>query len=145
MLSAIAACGLGLIVLGFAVGRSDDQRAKPADPAIEKLIPAPNDLVLRQQEVGIDLAPGYTGVLIIDGQEIGTYDILSNPTPIGGTAPAVVDARFDPNNGTLLFAPRVGSTIEKFTAGDHRITAIYWRIGETRDQGKIYTWSFKVN
>src|SRR5713226_8876079 len=73
-LSLVVAGALALIVFGFASAQTGDDAVEITDPAIERVLPLPGALVLRQSQVGADLASGYRGVLIIDGQEIPTQD-----------------------------------------------------------------------
>jgi hypothetical protein len=143
----ITAAALGLIVLGFRSGVTGDAATTISDPAVERVIPHQGDLVLRQSEVGIDLAPGYRGTLIIDGQEIPTFDVTGNDQVQPGTVLGrIIDARFDPGQATVLFSPQVGSTIEAFSPGRHKITALFWRDGvESRDQARSVTWFFSVS
>jgi hypothetical protein len=143
-LSAVIVAALGLIVWGFASAQTGDQAVHFSDRAIERVLPNPGELVLRQSQVGIDLAPGYRGLLVIDGQEIPTYDAQA---PGAATPQAVVnfDAQFDPALNTVLFSPKQGATIEEFAPGDHRITAIYWEMSKTRDDARSFSWSFKVS
>ena len=135
---------LALIIWGFASAQSGDKAVRINDPAIERVLPQPGEIVLRQSQVGVDLAPGYRGVLIIDGQEIPTTDVPtgSNPDP---NAKGNLDAQFDPTQNTVLFVPKKGATIEEFTPGEHRITAVYWREVASRDQAVSFSWTFKVS
>jgi hypothetical protein len=141
--SALVAVAIGLIVAGFATGVHGDA-AIVLPPEVEQVVPKPGDLVLRQSEVGIDLKPGYRGVLVIDGQEIGTTDLSSDATQ-AAPAGAPHDAVFDPAQNTVHFQPRQGATIEEFAPGSHEITAIYWKLDQTRDSAKQFSWRFQVS
>jgi len=140
----LIAGALALIVYGFASAQTGDQAVEITDPAIERVLPLPGALVLRQSQVGADLAPGYRGVLIIDGQEIPTQDAQAT-----GDANSDVtvnyDAVFDLAQNTVLFLPRQGATIEQFAPGDHQATIVYWKLDETREAAKTFTWKFKVS
>jgi len=147
-LSLLAAGALALIVLGFASAKTGKQAVTITDPAVERLIPKPGDLILRQSQVGVDLAPGYRGYLVIDGQVIPTYDVQApNVSPGQNTnVGQPVDARYDPGQNTVLYAPQVGATIEAFSPGPHTISAFFWRDGvDTRDQARHLTWTFSVS
>jgi hypothetical protein len=141
--------GLSLVgvLFGFSIATTGADREEARDPVVERLFPSSGDLVLRQSTVGADLAFGYRGYLIIDGQEIPTYDVTSDDAAApGASVNQTYDARFDRNQGTVLFTPTVGATVEKFAPGPHRITIVYWREGiETRDQARSYSWEFKVS
>jgi hypothetical protein len=143
-LSLVIAGALALIVYGFASAQTGDEAVEITDPAIERVLPLPGALVLRQSQVGADLASGYRGVLIIDGQEIPTQDAQA---PGGANTDVAVnfDAVFDLAQNTVLFLPRQGATIEQFAPGDHQATVVYWKLDETRDQAKTFSWKFKVS
>ena len=140
----LIAGALALIVYGFASAQTGDQAVEISDPAIERVLPMFGALVLRQSQVGADLAPGYRGVLIIDGQEIPTQDAQAT-----GNASSDVtvnyDAVFDLAQNTVLFLPREGATIEQFAPGDHQATIVYWKLEESRDEAKTFSWKFKVS
>jgi hypothetical protein len=140
--------GLSLVgvVFGFSIATSGDT-APPRDPVVAGLTPPAGSLVLRQATVGATLAFGYRGYLVIDGQEIPTYDVTADQSAQpGATVNQTLDARFDRNQGTLLFTPTQGATIEKFAPGPHKITVVYWRDNlETRDQARSYSWDFNVS
>jgi hypothetical protein len=144
------AVGLVLVIYAFASARvgSDAQGVK--NPAIERLIPSQDDLVLRQSEVGIDLATGYTGELIIDGQTLVTREVVAVSPTLGDATPGaverIVDVRFDPALNTLLYQPidLPGAPIPEFDPGQHTITARFWKLDEGEDAARQYTWTFKV-
>lgn len=146
------AIGVGMIValviigVGFSLARTgDDAAVKITDDAVERVFPQQGDLVLRQSEVGVDLVTGYRGVLVVDGREIPTYDLVATD-PLRGEQPfAGFDARFDPAQNTVTFAPRPGATIEEFEAGDHTVTAIFWKLDDSRDNARSVTWRFRVS
>jgi hypothetical protein len=138
---------VALFVIGFSVARTgDDATPKITDPAVERLIPDQGALVLRQSQVGIDLAPGYRGVLVIDGQELPTTDLVAVDPAAGGVVPAApLGAQFDPAQNTVLFTPREGAAIKAFVPGEHTVTAVFWKVDQSRDSARSYTWHFKVS
>ena len=140
------AIGLVLVIYAFTSARvgSDAQGVK--NPAIERLIPGQDDLVLRQSEVGIDLATGYTGELIIDGQTLVTREVVASDEATPGVVPRIVDVRFDPALNTLLYQPidLPDAPIPEFDPGEHTITARFWKLDEGEDTARQYTWTFKV-
>jgi hypothetical protein len=145
-IAAVATLAIGLILAGFAVAQTGDDRApKITDVAVEQVFPQDGDLVLRQSQVGVDLAPGYRGVLIIDGQELPTTDLVAIDPATGAQPAPVVDAQYDPAQNTVLFTPREGAAIESFAPGDHGATAVFWREGDQRSQGRSFSWRFKVS
>jgi hypothetical protein len=146
-ISLLIAGALALIVYGFASAQTGDADVV-VPPGIERVLPMPGALVLRQSQVGADLASGYRGVLIIDGQEIPTQDaqVPGPPNSSGNNDPAVnYDAVFDLAQNTVLFLPRQGATIEEFAPGEHQVTVVYWKLDESRDNAQSFSWKFNVS
>jgi hypothetical protein len=140
------AVGIVLVGYAFTSAKTGREAQRVDNPAIEQLIPSPDDLVLRQSEVGIDLAPGYTGQLIIDSQPLVTQEVVAaQPTP-GSSVPRIVNVRFDPGDNTLLYQPEdlPGAPIKQFDPGRHTITARFWKLSETEANAHQYSWSFRV-
>jgi hypothetical protein len=143
VMSLLIAGGLVLIVLAFSTAVTGDKAVGITDSAVEAVYPQPGALVLRQSEIRADLAPGYRGVLIVDGQEIPTFDLVATD----GTASsgATFDAVFDPAQNTVSFTPRSGATIEVLSPGRHTATAVFWKLDESRDSARSMTWNFSVS
>jgi hypothetical protein len=140
LLSLGLAGGLVLIVWGFASARTGDADVEISDAAVEAVFPKPGSIVLRQSEIRIDLATGYTGVLVVNNQEIPTYTLNTGQTNAG----AAFDAVFDPALNTVSFTPKPGATIEYLPPDRNTVTAVFWKIEEGRDRSRQFTWSFKV-
>jgi hypothetical protein len=146
LLSGAFAIGAGLIAFALTDGVTGNQSVKP--PAnVDRLIPTAGELVLRQSQIGIDLASGFRGELIIDGRQIPTYDLapsgaLCSPVTVQYTGK---DAVFDPGLSTVYFTPGPGSTIEKFSPGEHSITARFWKLCEDESTASQFSWTFKVS
>ena len=94
---------------------------------VEQFIPAPGLKVLKQDAVGIDLAPGYEAKLALDGVPIPDYQI---------TKVAAL--------GTYTLNPVVGSDFEALPTGDHCATATYWRTIDGPQRATSQTWCFTV-
>ena len=142
-----AAVIVGIVLIGFGFSRArtgDDAAVKITDDAIELVAPQQGDLVLRQSPITLDLATGYRGVLVIDGQEIPTTDLVA-VDPSTGQPTVAFDAQFDSSLNTVTFQPRTGATVEEFEAGDHTVTAIYWKLDESRARARSFTWTFRVS
>lgn len=133
-----------LVALWFAVSSADtgETTLGPKDPAIETISPRPDELVLRQTEIVVDLAPGYTGDLYVDSQQIPVVDVVNDENSAGPTVR--LDAVFDPALNTIAFTPREGATIEELTPGAHRVTVTYWKLDESAASARNYSWSFRV-
>ena len=107
-----------------------------------------------QTEVFVDLLPGYTGVLIIDGIELQTVDPNDlNGSPDASTPIQIVPGQqvslpattiYERGNATLTFVPTEGAPIESFAQGPHTATVIFWKILESRQRSQSYTWTFSV-
>jgi hypothetical protein len=137
------AFGLGLVIAGFIAAQSSDEGPGIDNPAIEQLYPADGALVLRQSEVGVDLADGYTGELTIDGQALPTERVEPVAVPVGSVPPILV-TRFDPGVNTLLYLPQEGAPIEEFESGEHTATVTYWPEVDGRQAAKVFSWTFRV-
>lgn len=95
--------------------------------AVERFIPTEGSVVIRQARVGIDLAPGFTGVLIVDGVEI-PEDQLDRVEALN----------------EIYFAPREGTEIEAFEPGPLCMSALYWPVGADRSVARSTSWCFTV-
>jgi hypothetical protein len=126
----IALLLLGAVGLLYAAGRNGNTDPEPivTEGVVEAVIPGNGSpSVLRQAEIGIDLAPGWTGELNINGVPIPDDQIRRN----------------DPLN-QLFFTPGEGREIEQLPAGRVLVIASIWNFaeGETREDARNVTWSF---
>lgn len=108
---------------------SGPEEIRASDEAVEQLIPADGSpLAVRQAEVGIDLAPGWTGFLVVNGLQIPEDQLR----------------RVDAQN-QVFFQPGVGKDIEAFAPGRIVIEARIWRTTtETVEDARSVIWSFTV-
>ena len=147
VVSAVIALGLVFVARGLLIGVTGDDRVDlPA--TVESVVPVPDaEQALAQTNVFVDLAPGYTGVLIIDGVELETVDLsslqdsLTDPGEQISVPPVTV---FEPGNSTLTFTPSAAAEIERFESGIHRVTVVHWPIAEGRERARSFTWQFNV-
>ena len=126
--AALVALALCLIALGISRTQTGDDDPSVIDPAVEAQVPRPGDLVLRQSQVGVDLAPEYTGYLVIDGIRIPDDQ-----------------AFIDPALNQVFYTPHEGGDIEEFAPGTHRIEARFWKIAEDETTSRPVFWSFRVS
>jgi hypothetical protein len=147
VVSLLVAIGLALVVRGLLVGITGDERAGLPD-LVERVDPVPDAVqALSQTNVFVDLAAGYTGVLVIDGVEIETVNIdeLGSFTVEPGQQvdlpPVTI---YEPGNATLTFSPSDDAPIPEFESGEHRAQVVYWRIDEGRQRARSFTWTFTV-
>jgi hypothetical protein len=143
VLSLLVAVAIVMIVYGFASAETGDRAVQITDPGVENVYPQPGAIVLRQSEIGADLATGYRGVLIVDGQEIPTFDLVA--TDGTTSSGATFDAVFDPAQNTVSFTPKKGATVEALSPDRHTVTVVFWKMDESRDTARSITWSFKVS
>ena len=123
--SLVASVALVVRGIGF-TGAGKEKRQYPA--AVEGVTPRPGDLELRQDKISADLAPGYTGVLVLDGVEVPEEDTY----------------RVEALN-SLELRPQPGSDFNHIAPGPHRVRLLYWRIGEPPDRARSYTWTFSLH
>lgn len=116
------------IVYAGTLGTGSEE-IRRTDEAVERLVPEDGSPVaVRQAEVGIDLAPGWTGVLKINGLEIPEDQLRR------------VEAQNE-----VYFQPGAEKEIEAFQPGTIVVEAEIWRsASETREDARTVTWSFGV-
>ena len=147
LVSAVIAVGLVLVARGFLVSVTGEERSDlPA--TIESVAPVPDaEQALAQTNVFADLAPGYTGVLVIDGVEIETVDlseVQANPVEPGEQVSIPPVTVFEPGNSTLTYTPSSNGPVPRFDPGVHRVEVIHWRVDEGRQRARSFTWQFVV-
>ena len=145
----ILVLGVGslLVVRGLLVGITGDERADLPE-FVQSIDPVPEAVqVPNQTNVFVDLATGFTGVLVIDGIEIETRNIdeLGDVDVEPGQQIEIPPVtRFEPGNSTLTFTPSDGAVISEFEDGEHTAQLIYWRIEDGRQFARTFTWTFTV-
>jgi hypothetical protein len=122
----LAAIGVGGVVFAFSAPTHLQGTGRPA--AVEGVSPEGGDLDLRQITVSADLAPGYTGYLKLDGEEIPADDVQ------------FVDAL-----NQLTLKPQPDSKYRELQPGFHCADVVYWPFGSSRDAGSTYEWCFNLH
>ncbi len=119
---------LSLFVVAYWL-RSEDTSdlAVTSNSALEAIIPQREAEVLRQDQVAIDLAPGYTGRLSINGVAI----------PVGDTT--VTEAL-----NLIVFRPGPDKVFEALEDGRNCVTATYWRTEVGPERSEDVQWCFEV-
>jgi hypothetical protein len=130
-----AAVALVVVIANNAVTGSDS--ASDTRPAsIDRLIPASGAQVLRQAQVGVDLAPGYDAYLIINGTEIRNQatgddgDGLTRSLTAGGY--------------TITYTPAPGRRIEELEPDVNRVTAMIWQQSQGPTTASPTYWTFSA-
>ncbi|HEX9853941.1 MAG TPA: hypothetical protein VGC47_01325 [Acidimicrobiia bacterium] len=114
-----------LVVIG-AVLLAPGGTSVPLPDQIEEVSPADGAIVLRQVGLEIDMQPGYTIDLIVDGAAI---------------PPVEVD--FTEATGIATWRPGPGMTFEVWAPGTHTIVVEWERATGLPDPGR-YLWTFRV-
>lgn len=96
--------------------------------AVERVTPSGGNLDLRQVSISADLAPGYTGYLMLDGIEVAEDDLR----------------RVEALNQVFL-APQPDSRWAELEPGPRQAAVVYWRIGESRDTAEVFEWRFSLH
>jgi hypothetical protein len=122
VIAAVAVAGIG-----WAFSASAPPK-KVTRPGIEAVSPPEGDLDLRQVQVGVDLAPGYTGTLYLDNVEIPEDDLHR--------VPAV---------NSITLKPQNDSPFRQLSPGRHVASVVYWPIAVGRSQEQRYTWRFSLH
>ena len=147
VVSFIVAVGVMFVIRGVLVGVTGDERSDlPAQ--IERVDPVPDAVrVLSQTSVFVDLAPGYTGRLVVDGVEletVGIDEIGSGQFEPGQQITLPPKTIYEPGNATLTFTPSAGAPIERFEEGIHEATVVFWLIAEGPERSRSYSWTFNT-
>jgi hypothetical protein len=153
-LAMAVALGLTIIVYSFSkVQTGGDAQGLP--DGIEAISPESGDQVQRQSEVVVNLAPGYDGILFLQGSEIpadqvsfdlGT-NVLNFPCTPGATPPT--DAAPQPGTGVAR-PPQPPCSVTgpgdvQLPQGPVSMRVEFWRIVEGRANGVTsYSWSFST-
>ena len=107
----------------------DDAVVNSRPDVVEQIIPRRDAEALSQSEIGIDLASGYEGGLILNGTAIPTDEL-----------------RLVPEQNQVFFAPAPGGTFESLPSGQNCVTAVVWKSadgpGTTSDLS--FSWCFDV-
>jgi hypothetical protein len=107
LLAAAAALFLG--VRAADTGGEDAVEVRSRPDVVEHVYPPNGDQVLRQSEIGIDLAPGYDGTLVVNGQPIPEEEL-----------------RRVPEQNQIFFLPGEDTTFPKLPGGQNCVTALVW-------------------
>ena len=117
------------LVAGFNRTQTGERSLRQVNAAVERLVPGPDDIVRRQEQVGVDLAAGFDGVLQIDGVEIPEDQVTG-----------------DPALGQVFFQAGEGREIPEFEPGQHCVTAVYWPVERSREEASQSTsWCFRMS
>jgi len=122
---------VGALVGIFFVGRNAvtgaDSTSDNLPDSVDSLVPASGSEVLRQSQVGINLAEGYDAYLIINGTEIRTAE----------------DGLIrDLGTGQILYQPGPDKPVEELHPGQNCIVAQVWDVLKTQSTSEPVSWCF---
>lgn len=143
--AAIAVC---IVSIGVAFSMSETGRERLDLPeVIESIDPVRGAVrVPAQTQVFVDLAPGYEGVLVVDGLELETVSVeaLQDKEKPGQQIVLPPTTIYEPGNATLTFVPSPDADIQEFSQGEHVVKVVYWKVLDGRSTARSYTWTFNV-
>jgi hypothetical protein len=130
----VLAVALALGVVAVLSAETDDPSADVTqsggtDEIVEALQPGRGDQALQQAQVGIDLASGWTGILVIEGTEVRDRE------------DGLVER---PELNQLFFTPDDGLVVERWPAGTSCVAARVWRLAESEERSQTINWCFEV-
>jgi len=139
--SLVLAVATALLVVGLQESQDGGESLRQSRPAgVLRVFPTEGAAALRQEPIGAQLADELTGEIEVDGQPI-PVDQTKRPEPVTGTnSPAPLGLS---GLNQVSFTPGPGQAITSLSPGGHVARILFWlKVGETRDQAALYTWSF---
>lgn len=131
VVTAALAAAVAALVAGVRATDTSDQDPVSVNgrpDVVERLQPRNGAEALQQAEVGIDLAPGYEGALMLNGTAIPTGEL-----------------RIVPEQNQVFFAPGPDRTFEALPSGTNCATAVVWRSADGRGTADLtFQWCFDV-
>lgn len=121
--------GLGLLLLAlvvFTVAFAPSGDEVPLPAAIERVFPRPNDSVIRQTTVEVDMAPGYDVVLFVDGFRVAPPELT-----------------IQPGTWVATWRPAPGRFIEEWDTGIHELR-VEWERTQGLPEPGSFAWTFRV-
>ncbi len=132
--AALIVAGVGMFVGAGVIGRSNPPDAALRTPGVEALIPERGDEVLQQQQVAIDLEPGYL---------VRSFTI--SPDARCGSPVEVVDF-VRPTDGVNLwvYQPDEGKPVVSLSADNNCVHVVIENIQRPGELHEV-EWAFTVN
>jgi len=118
---------IGLIVWGFMRDSGREGTNLAGGDAVDALIPEDGAETLAQSQIGLDLAPGYTGTLSINGIEVPEDELVD-----------------DRQQYRLIWTPSENSSLGDLPPGENCAQASIWRIEDGPDNARVVSWCFNV-
>ena len=138
------ATGLVIFVLAFVLADTDTgDDIIFNDPAIEALLPVPGSEVLRQSQVGIDLASGFTAKLVINGVPIPNDQINILRSGDDPDESAEQPGVFSTTINRFLYQPLEGRAVPELKGDENCVVATFWPLSDPSDV-RTTSWCFTV-
>lgn len=118
---------IGLFFTGRAATTGLDSTSDALPAQVDRLIPASGAQVLRQSQVGIDVADGYDAYLIING--VNVRDVGDGLIRDLGT-------------GLILLQPGPGKAVETLNEGKNCVVAMVWDKLKNPSSAVPVSWCF---
>lgn len=138
--------GLSVFIMAFVVANTDDTTslAVSGNPAIDRLIPSPNSEVLRQTQIGIDLAPGFEAELIINDVPIPPDQINVLRSGEDPDLSNEVAGAFSTTLNQFLYQPLRGRAVPQLNSDLNCVVATFWPIADPTNIETV-EWCFTVS
>ena len=133
MLVALVGVMIAGTVLALRYGVSGDDEASLSKPTgVERFIPESGTHNLGQSNVGVDLADGYEGYLVVENVAID--NIVEGDNSDG--------LHFTPGQQIYEYSPGPGRRVSKLSTPKACVTAMIWKAVEGRSTAKPAHWCF---
>jgi len=126
VISVLVAGALVALAYGFSSSRREPTTQSESAVIVEHY-PREGDLDLRQSTVGVKLAPGYTGDLLVDGAVVPEDDLHREA--------ALYQITLDPQAGSPF----------KLGPGRHCAAVRYWLLANPSDRRDSPPWCFNLH
>lgn len=138
LLAVLTVTALAIFVGAYRANNDPSANSSCAQPrAIDLLYPNCNTLAFQQAQVGVDMAPGYTADLTVNGEVIPDDQIEHR------AAENAVDARVLPD--LFLFTPGSGKVIERLKAETNCAKVTYHRVDANDGTATTFTWCWRAS
>lgn len=136
--------GVAVFVIAFVVANTgEDDGVRITNPAVEELIPAPDSEVLRQSQVGVDLASGFEAELVINDVPIppDQVNVLRDPTDPEESADQA--GEFGTTINRFVYQPLEGRAVPELKGDENCVVARFWPLSDPTDIDSV-EWCFTV-
>lgn len=125
----IVGCLVGIFYTGRAAVTGNDESSGALPDTVDRLIPASGSEVLRQTQVGIDVAEGQDAYLLVNGVEIrDAEDGLIK----------------DLGTGLILFQPGEGRPVEELNPNQNCVVAFVYDEIDGPSAAQPVSWCFQA-